>query len=126
MTDHLDKVSESLASKNIRHDCYRDCIHIPLPKDFGTLEVKFWSGGDDSIELLEGDFHTHSEVLAEDLGTSRHDAVSKLMENIMSGSFLLIIEREPGKAPRKIIEETLDKYLKYLPDGTTYEIANET
>ena len=125
MTDHLGKMSESLASKNIGHDCYHDCIHIPLPNQFGILEVKFWPEGDDSIGLLDGDFHTHSDVLAADLGTSRYGAVSTFIEKIVAGNFLLITEQEPGKAPRKLIEDSLEQYVRHLPAGTIYEIANE-
>jgi hypothetical protein len=125
MTDHLTKISKSLASKKIAHDFYHDCIHIALPNQFGTLEVKAWPEGDDSIGMLDGDFHTHSEILAQELGTSLYDAVGSLIDRINSREFLLIEEREPGKAPRKLIERSLDQYLKYLPEGAEYEIRNE-
>tara|TARA_R110002072_G_C7616584_1_gene505523 strand:+ start:17 stop:472 length:456 start_codon:yes stop_codon:yes gene_type:complete len=125
MTDHLTKISRSLTSSDIAHDFYHDCIHIALPNNFGTLEVKAWPEGDDSIGLLEGDFHTHSDVLAKDLGTEPHEAIGSLIQKVLSREYFLIEEREPGKPPRKLIEPSLEQYLKYLPDGADYEIKNE-
>ena len=52
-------------------------------------------------------------------------AIAKLVNNLMSGEYLLIEEKEPNKEPRKLVAQSLDSYLKYLPEGTEYKIENK-
>lgn len=125
MTDYLGGISRALESKGISHDCYHDCIHSDLPDGFGVLEVKVWDGTDDSIQLLGGDFHSHGDQLVQEFGLPREEAIAVLFEKIIYGDYLLIEECEPGKPPRKTIEQSLEHYLKYLPPGTEYRIANK-
>ena len=124
--DLLDKFSVPLDAKGIAYTCHHDCIHVELPNNFGTLELKVWPDGDDSIGLLEGDFHTHSEIIAAENGTSQYEAFAELCASIFESKLLLIEEQHPNGVTRRTIEQSLNKYLKYLPKGTAYQIKNET
>ena len=62
MADYIEKLSKALEDESIAHNAYHDCIHIQLPNNFGVLEIKIWDDGEDSIQLLDGDFHTHAEL----------------------------------------------------------------
>jgi len=127
MNDYLEKISHELKSIDIEHDCYHDCIHIQLPNifSFGILEIKIWNGMEDSIQLRDSDFHTHGEIVAAEFSLSREKAIAALVGKIFSGEYLLIEEKAPNKKPRKLIAQSLDNFLRYLPKGTEYSIKNK-
>ncbi len=125
MNDYLGKISKAINEVNVDHDCYHDCIHINLPNDFGILEIKIWNEDEDTIQLLKGDFHTHGEQEASEFELPKEKAIAMLVNKIFTGEYLLIEEKEPKKATRKLIVQSLKKYLKYLPAGTEYKIANK-
>ena len=126
MTDRLSHFSAALVSAGIDHACYHDCIHVDLPGEFGIMELKVWPDGDDSIGLLDGDFHTHSSVLAVEYETTPALAFAKLLKEISQSKLLLIEETAPDGRRRKTVEDSIQEYLRYLPEGTTYRVANET
>jgi len=48
-----------------------------------------------------------------------------LVSKIFPGEYLLIEEKEPSEKPRKLIVQSLDDYLKYLPANMEYSIKNK-
>lgn len=126
MTDRIDRISKALNDAAIEHECYHDCIHVRLPGDFGILELKLWPDGSDSIQLINGDFHTHANILAIEYGQSPNAAFATLASKILTSELLLIEETSPNGDKRKTIAESLEDYLRYLPEGTSYRVANKT
>ncbi|WP_078118463.1 hypothetical protein [Thiosocius teredinicola] len=126
MSDKLSEFEAELKAADVAHSCYHDCIHVELPNDFGILELKLWPDEDDSIQLIDGDFHTHSEILAVELGVPRAAAFALFAKKIFESELLLIEEVSHEGAKRRTIENDLQEYLKYLPTGASYRVRNET
>jgi hypothetical protein len=126
MNAYLERISQELDIVHIEHTVYHDCVHINLPNEFGILEIKVWGENDDSIQIFDGDFHTHGELEAIEFGLCKEKAIAKLANKLITGEYLLIEETEPNKKPRKLVAQSIDDYLKYLPKGTEYKIANGT
>ena len=126
MTDRIDRISKVLNETSIAHECYHDCIHVRLPGEFGILELKLWPDGSDSIQLINGDFHTHADIIAIEYGQSPDAAFATLASKILTSELLLIEETSPKGDKRKTIAESLEDYLRYLPKGTNYRVANKT
>lgn len=126
MTDRFNRISKALNEAAIAHECYHDCIHVRLPCGFGILELKLWPDGSDSIQLINGDFHTHADILAMEYGQSSDTAFATLVSKILTSELLLIEETSPKGDKRKTIAESLEDYLRYLPEGTSYRVANKT
>ncbi len=73
-------------------------------------------GEEDSIQLLEGNFHTHGDTEARVYGLSREKAIRKLVGDIFSGKLLLVEWfRKDGSKAKKIWDS-----LEYLTDGDSY------
>ncbi len=125
MNHYLEKISNAINEVNVVHKCYHDYIQIDLPNDFGILEIKILNKNEDSIHLLNGDFHTHGEQEALEFDLPKEKAIARLVNKIFTGEYLLIEEKEPNKSTRKLISQSLKIYLKYLPAGTEYKIANK-
>jgi len=121
MNNYLGRISKAINEVNVEHDC----IHIKLPNDFGILEIKIWNEKEDTIQLLRGDFHTHGEQEALEFDLPKEKAIAMLVNKIFSEEYLLIEEKESHKYAKKLIAPSLNKYLKYLPTGTEYKIANK-
>ena len=102
-------------------------IRVPLPNDFGELEISaLHTVGPDSIVGLVGhSWHTHGDVLsAENGGAGQVGGIVQFVHDIFAGRYLLIEETTPSKPARKTIVRDLEQYLRYLPDGATYRICN--
>ena len=125
MNIHLKKIATELESAQILFEHSDERILIDLPNKFGILEIKILEDDSDSIQLLNGDFHTHGDLEAIEQNISREQAIRKLIEKIYNGELILIEECEHGKKPRRIIEKSLEHFLKYLPEGSTYKIFNK-
>ena len=126
MNSYLESISQELDVVHISHTAFHDCIHINLPNEFGMLEIKVWGDNDDSIQIIDADFHTHGELEAIEFGLSKEKAIAQLVNKLFTGEYLLIEETEPNKKPRKLVAQSIEDYLKYLPKGTAYIIANKT
>ena len=100
-------------------------LFIELPNGFGELQIYDLEENDDIVGLAGSQWHTHSECLG-DPDLPRTDKIIEFLSKIFSGQYLLIEEQEPGKKPRKSIEEDLRSYLKWLPKNTTYQVFNKT
>ena len=102
-----------------------ESIFLDLPNGFGVLQIIDLEGDDDLIGLEGSDWHTHSECLG-DPDVDKTENIINFLSDIMSGKYMLIEEVEPGKEPRRIIEDDFERYIKYFPKGTKYKIYNET
>ena len=81
---------------------------------------------EDTIQMKEAKFHTHSSIEATEYETTPEKGVRKMIEAMMAGRLLLIEETEPGKEPLKLVRPSLERYLKYKPENAQYKIYNET
>ena len=123
-SDVISEISTVFSSLAIEHDRFHDCIHVHLPGGFGTLEVKAWPDGDHSIQLLDGDFHTHLDLLADEYSREPVAALVLFTQRLLSGELLLIEETSANGAIRRTIEQSLGAYLPYLEKNCTYKILN--
>lgn len=125
MSDRLDQLSAALDGADLPHNVCHDRIHIPLPEGFGTLELKLWQDGSDSIQLIPGDFHTHLEILALEYTQDKSTAFAIFAEKIFASELLLVEETSRDGVSRKTIEASLEDYLRYFPEGSTYRVFNK-
>ena len=125
MNKYLKKISDELESGHISFSYVEDKIHIPLPNEFGILEISMWKENEDSIQIINADFHSHGSVEAAGYETTKEKGIRKMVEDMFSGKLLLIEEREDGKEPKRLVRRSLSDYLKYLPENITYRIFNE-
>ena len=122
--DLIGELSEALLTVGVSHECYHDCVMVTIPGS--VLEVKFWSDGSDSVQMIPGDFHTHLQILALETGLSGAVAFAVFAKKVLSGEFPLIEETTLGGGVRQTIERSLEEYLRYRPKGTTYRVLNGT
>lgn len=102
----------------------KESLFIELPNGFGELQIYDLGENDDIVGLIGADWHTHSECLGNPDTKAKN--IIDFLSKIFSGQYLLIEEKEPGKQARKLIEDDFEKYLKWLPQGTTYKVFNKT
>ena len=125
MSDYLTNIGNELGKGSITFKYVDNAIHIPLPNEFGILEIRLLGDNDDSIQILNADFHSHGTVEAAEYETTREKGIRKMVENMFNGKLLLIEETEEGKEPRRLVQCSMEDYLKYLPTNTTYRVFNE-
>ena len=125
MNSIITELKPLLTKKGYEFREENESIFVELPNGFGELQIYDIEDDDDIIGLSDSDWHTHSECIG-DPDTPKADKALKFIIGIFSGDYLLIEEQESGKAPRKTIEDDLKSYLEYLPEGTKYEIYNQT
>ncbi len=117
----LEKIGNELKNGSIAFSYVNECIHVPLPNNFGTLEISIWRDDEDSIQLLEGDFHTHGDVEAWEYGLDREKSIRRLIEDIFSGKRYLIEVFEEGCDPEKTITDSLEEVRK----NVNYKLYNK-
>lgn len=98
-------------------------MFVVLPNGFGELEISDLDEGDDIIALVGEQWHTHSDCIQGERLTPQ-EKILNFLKDIFGGRYLLIKEQEQGKEPVRIIEDDLETYKKYLPEGTRYEVFN--
>jgi len=125
MNEHLIKIGNELEKGNILFSYFHNKIHITLPNSFGILEIRMLDGNDDSIQIINADFHSHGSVEAAEYETTKEKGIRIMVENMFSGKLLLIEEKEEGKEPRRLVQCSMDSYLQYLPKNTTYRVFNK-
>lgn len=134
----MDKLAQELSAqldaKNIGYSVADNGrLRIPLANHFGELEVGLIESetslpNDTIVGLVNSDWHTHGDVLkGYRYATAKTipDAIMAFIADVFANQYYLIEEHEPGKKPRRLITEELDRYLKYLPPGATYEVFNK-
>ncbi|TQV75191.1 hypothetical protein FLL45_09640 [Aliikangiella marina] len=120
----IEKITAELNLVEIDFELIDDQIHIPLPYNFDTLVIEIWQDGEDSISLLNGDFHTHGDIEAREYGLpSREKGILHLVESIFNGKFKLA---KRVNALGKIENKILDSFsLALLDEGHDYEFVSE-
>jgi len=94
-------------------------IAIKIPNGFGELEFHDLPHNDDILLLADEDWHTHSSVM------DGLDGIIEVITDILNGKCIFIEVKSPEGVVTKRIEEDLDEYLKWLPEGYTYEVFNK-
>ncbi|TDF41524.1 hypothetical protein EYS14_01310 [Alteromonadaceae bacterium M269] len=92
MSPYLQKIADEFDSFGVRYSLVEEKLHVPLPKNFDTLVIEIWNDeGEDSISLLNGVFHTHGDVEANEHGLdSGEKGILHLVQSIFDGSFKMI------------------------------------
>ena len=116
-----------LEKEGINYRGYSTRIRVPLPNDFGELEIGDLEKGDTIVGLVDDDWHTHGEILkSEEGGKIEAEAIYLFIKRIFEGKYFLIEELEDGKSVRRTIVNDLEKFYKYLPKEVEVKIYNET
>ena len=114
-----------LEANKTPHRVSGETILIPLPNNFGTLEVTSLDDHQDLIALVGEDWHLHTSDLAEDSPElSSAEKVVLFVEEILKGNFLLMEESSPGEDTIKWIEDDLQGYLQDLAPDAQYKVYN--
>ncbi|MDH3973287.1 MAG: hypothetical protein OEV42_03310 [Deltaproteobacteria bacterium] len=117
----LKNIGNELKKGNIIFSYVNDDIHVLLPNNFGILEISIWKDDEDSIQLLEGDYHTHGDIEAREYGLTREKAIRRLIEDIYNGKLFLVEIFEEGYEPEKTIIKSLD----YVQKNVEYKLYNK-
>jgi hypothetical protein len=125
MNQMFQELSRLLEGASISFRVEEEKLRIPLPADFGELEVASLDDNDVILGLLGSDWHTHGDQLRQYGGSTDVEAILVFLNEVITGKILLIEEKETNTEARKTIEDDLEAYLKYLPMGTQYKIYNE-
>ena len=101
------KIGKELHKGKIAFSYVNEAINIPLPNDFGIIEIIIWRDEEDSIQLLNGSFHTHGDIEARQYNTTREKAIRFLMRDIFKGKYQLI---EDISVPEKPVKRIIESY----------------
>ena len=113
------RFSELLAAEGVVHKLLDEEVVIELPGGCGVLVYRV-VGDDDVLCLVDDPWHTHSAVEGGLAG------LAALAMRLTEGrDCLLIRERTAGEAERRVIHlGSIEKYLRYLPEKTTYVVCS--
>jgi hypothetical protein len=121
MSSHLNSIAQELESADIEFLIKDEQIQIALPNNFDTLIIEIWNeDGEDSISLLNGNFHTHGDIEASEYGLpTREKGIRYLVESILNGTFKMVkVETEPDIYENTIWDayalELIDEHDKFI------------
>jgi GGDEF domain-containing protein len=117
----LQRIAGELSSGNIAFRYKGDTILVDLPNDFDVLEISIWKDDEDSIQLLNGYFHTHGSVEAWEYGPPPEKAIRIMLERIFSGELLCVEIRQPGQEPVRTIVESIEQ----ISAGAEFTVYNK-
>lgn len=120
-SDALERIASELSRANIAFRYEGDTILVDLPDNFDILEISIWKDDEDSIQLLNGYFHTHGSVEAWEYGPPPEKAIRMMIERIFSGELLCVEIREPGQEPVRTIVESIDQ----ISPGAEFTVYNK-
>ncbi|MDH5730646.1 MAG: hypothetical protein OEZ58_16785 [Gammaproteobacteria bacterium] len=124
MVKLIDRIDAELRVGGIHFEYKNGKIIIPLPNSFDALVVEIWREEEDSITLMNGDFHTHGDILAREYDLeSSEKAIRFLVESIFNGKFKMVkLYSDNGS-----FENTIwDSYaLLDIDEYDNYEIVSE-
>lgn len=109
----LDAIGKALSEVDIPFSQSEEALLVPLPKEFGMLEITIWKDEEDSIQLLGGSFHTHGHMEASEYGVdTREEGIQFLLKQIFSGEFKLVeIKNKDGSSSKTIWDKRqVEKY----------------
>ena len=101
-------IANVLADNDVQVRAGEDVLYIDLPNGFGALEISTWNqDGEDSIQLLGGNFHTHGNIEAREYGLpNREVGILHLVQSIFSGRFKMVeVKLEDGSTSKTIWDE---------------------
>ena len=124
----VSKLIPCLEREKISYKHHGSRVRIPLPCNFGELEVADLGQSDTILELVDGDWHSHADVLRYYGGDTPEEAIVCFLKRLFAGDFYLVELRKDGKTTRKYIHEDRDKesILRYLEPGEEAVIFNDT
>lgn len=111
------QVADLLKGKKIAFYPSGNHIRIPLPSDFGEIEIGELDDGDTIFGLVDHAWHTHGEILTPDHGDDIASAMVNFLGLIFSGHLKMVEFQLVGKEPRRILESDLESFLKYKQPG---------
>jgi len=121
MSSELNSIAQELESADIEFSIKDEQIQIALPNNFDTLVIEIWNeDGEDSISLLNGNFHTHGDIEAREYGLpTREKGIRYLVESILNGTFKMVkVETEPDVYENTIWDtfalELIDEHDKFI------------
>jgi hypothetical protein len=120
------KVAALLSAAGIPYQVTSDgMLHIPLPNDFGTLEIGGLDGGTDTIcSLVDHEWHTHGDLFGPGDLDDQCAYLAQLVLGVFDGTYLLVEFFPRERASRKFIESDLEAFLESLEPGETYKVYN--
>ena len=121
----VDHTKPLLEKEGIVYYEYEGRIRIPLPNEFGELEIDDLDDDDSIIELIGSDWHTHGDLLTFYGGDSEPEAICLFVKGIFEGKYFLVEERKAGKVTRKYIEDDRVSVFKYLEPDEEAIIYND-
>lgn len=125
MNSYFKRIEAELKDANIPFSIEADVINVPLPNDFGMLEIRKLGEDDDTIQIIGAEFHSHGSVEAAEFGTTREKGIRVMIESIFNGKLALIEELVSGCEPKRFVRCSMEDYLNYLPENTTYRVFNQ-
>jgi len=112
-----DAVAKLLLKRGIRFELRGDRLRVPLPSEFGELEIGEFEDGDTVVGLVGHAWHTHGELLVSDYGDDIPSAIVAFLNAIFSGELKMVEYQLAGEEPKRIIEDDLQAFLKYQQPG---------
>ena len=124
MSSLIERIKNELNEAGIKFNYVNKQVQIPLPNDFDTLIVEIWKDDEDSISLMNGNFHTHGDIEAREYGLeNREKGVRHLAESILNGKFKMVKLNNDDGTKENTIWDTYS--LEYIDQYTNYEIISE-
>ncbi len=117
MDQLAEDVAKLLRAKGISFSPHDEHIRVSLPSEFGEIEIGELKGKDTIIGLVGHEWHTHGELLVPHFGDEIPSAIEAFLDAIFSGDLKMVEYQQPGEAPKRIIEEDLESFLKYQQPG---------
>lgn len=118
-SEALERIANELSHGNIAFRYEGDTLLVALPNNFDVMEISIWKDEEDSIQLLNGHFHTHGSVEAWEYGPPPEKAIRRMLERIFSGELLCVEIRQAGKEPVRTIVESIEQ-ISVDADFTVY------
>lgn len=122
------QVALRLTAADVNHHAREDgYLIVPLPSEFGELEIGTLDGpdGDDLIiGLVDHAWHTHGGFM---YGIVTTEDIVQYVLDIIEGRYLMVEEQTLGREPRKYIDDDPDQAYHYLqspPPNTQYRVFN--
>jgi len=95
-------------------------LRVSLPSDFGEIEIRKMNDGDTIIGLVGQEWHTHGRCIEWEYGDEAPDAIAGFIQAIYSGDLKMVEYQLRGEAPKRIIQDDLESFLKYQQPGETF------
>jgi len=120
------KIAAELSAAGIPYQVAENgWLHIPLPQEFGVLEVGALDPAAETICGLVGhEWHTHGDLFGRSGIDDQCADLARFIREIFDGTYLLVefFPRDGGS--KKFVEDDLESFLRSLDPGETYKVYN--